>query len=304
MMNGDVYVRQCLQTHPLCQQNMRGCRTSFDLHSRSVFLFFCVLALGCALLTRFLGKSVVEYRVRYDDACAGNGDTAAVAFRNAEMKRAFVYYELRGFYQSHSRIMGSFSGKQMNGRFDKNPKCAPGNSSFLPCGLLPTMFFNDTYALENGTFTEKGINFRDEIGKLFSGFHRRYYEESGKYYRWMLEDSFAQSFPGEIQNEHFVQWMKVSMHPNFRKLYAKSVNVVPENLVVNVTCNYPKSIFDGERYLVLMETGRMGGRNMFVSNISFFIFAMNFVFCIVLFMPCMTRKPYYQVDDVPLLDEE
>lgn len=301
MKNNDVYVSQCLQTHPLCQQNMRGCRPTSDLHSRLIFLFFSVIALGCALLTNFLGDKVKEYSIRYDNKCNEVGDSVTINFQNANLDKAFVYYELHGFYQNHFRISSSYSAKQMNGVYDNKPDCFPGDSTDLPCGLLPRMFFNDTYDLPNETFTDKDINYKDEIKKLYSGFNTRYYKEISKYNMWMLEPNFSQSFPGEIQNEHFVQWMKISMHPDFRKLYAKSIGNVPANLKVTITCNYPKEIFDGKRYLVLAKIGRMGGKNRFISYFNFFLFAMNLIFCGVFFLPCMKKKQNYQSDEVPLI---
>ena len=91
------------------------------------------------------------------------------------------------------------------------------------------------------------------------------------------------------------------MHPDFRKLYAKSIGNVPANLKVTITCNYPKEIFDGKRYLVLAKIGRMGGKNRFISYFNFFLFAMNLIFCGVFFLPCMKKKQNYQSDEVPLI---
>ena len=83
------------------------------------------------------------------------------------------------------------------------------------------------------------------------------------------------------------------MHSDFRKLYARfdtSTNAtVPANLEVTVSCNYGNGTFAGERYVVLMKTGGMGGKNEFIAYVNFALFALNLVFGLVFFCPCLRR---------------
>ncbi|KAH0788598.1 cell cycle control protein [Histomonas meleagridis] len=287
-----LLVKPCMQTHPLCQQNMRGCRPTFDTNPKSIFLGISIFSLACALLTFLLSLKVEEFKVRYDDKCdfSVNGSQVQVNFGNPELSNAYIYFELHGYYQNHFRMANSFSQDQLLGKYVEDPSsCSPANKSLAPCGLLPQGFFTDTLTIPEN-FTDSGITWKNEVGKLFVKINSQYKADQ----QWMETDFFRTNFPGGTENEHFVQWMRISMHPDFRKLYARfdqnENRTVPADITVNVTCNYPNETFSGERYVVLMKNGGMGGKNLFIAYANFALFGLNLIFGLLFFCPCIRRN--------------
>lgn len=349
-MSRQAYSHPCLQTHPACQQTLRGCRPALDHNPRMFLASISFFHLACGILLLATSLSTKEYKVRYDDQCFdsdhGIPNTIQVEFDNPEFSgNAYLYYELHGFYQSHFRFMSSFSANQFQGRYESSTdNCNPTNNDYFtsndvkdskfalsrfndhdaipcPCGLFPTYFFTDTYQIldPNSGFTDKRISWRHEIKNLFKLPNSRYSDKQ----RWMKSSSVLTSlststnvdeakaskmsdvFPGETLNEHFIVWMRTSHQPTFRKLYMKFnktdndliglPTTVPENLRVQVTCNYDKSVFDGERWLVLVKPNQMGGNNLVLAYINFALFVIVLLFSLTFCVfkeNCVRRHSY------------
>ena len=249
-------------------------------------LFVVFLAIGVALAAT--QGEYQEYRVRYDDKCE-TGDSITVKINiEKEMKQpVFFYYELHNFYQNHFRFRGSQDRDQFHGRYTYQPsECAPlvlasdNQSTLAPCGLMPVYFFNDYYVLPSEyNFVDNGISWKGEIGKLFNPINDNYTGAS----RWMLQGIQGEFFPGELENEHFINWMRTANNPTFKKLYAKTSTTIPQGeLTVGVTCNYDKNIFQHERYLAIVHPAKFGGRN-FVLFISCFVMDAFLLIGIIIF---------------------
>ena len=70
----------------------------------------------------------------------------------------------------------------------------------------------------------------------------------------------------DVDNEHFIVWMRPAALPNFRKLYGVIKTSVPAGTVLtfSVTSAFPVSVFSGKKSLVLSTMSWMGGKNDFL----------------------------------------
>eukprot|EP00920_Eleutheroschizon_duboscqi_P042352 GHVT01101219.1.p1 GENE.GHVT01101219.1~~GHVT01101219.1.p1 ORF type:complete len:195 (+),score=34.57 GHVT01101219.1:300-884(+) len=79
---------------------------------------------------------------------------------------------------------------------------------------------------------------------------------------WMDETLF----PGQVENGHFIVWMRTAALPSFRKLYGKVVirSDLTLPVFIKVDNRYPVAAFDGRKFVVLSTASWLGGRNMFL----------------------------------------
>ncbi len=83
----------------------------------------------------------------------------------------------------------------------------------------------------------------------------------------------SQLYPGvfpegsnNIENEHFIVWMRVAALPTFRKLYGKIDKTLEKGDTITVTIHsrFNVAAFDGSKSIVLSTTSFLGGRNPFL----------------------------------------
>lgn len=245
-----------------------------------------IIHFGIGILVVSLGSKSETWTKRYDNICdlGPHNDTGAgvITFDLGEVVsgRFFLYYELEGLQHNHFRFAGSYSENQMLGKYvEEASECSPletiDDHPIFPCGLRPYYFFNDSFtALTPGTFSETDIAWSGEIGGLFKEPSDEYPEEQ----RYLLNYT---AFPGETVNEHFVVWMRTAKDSHFRKLWARAVvEELGRFLRFSVSCDYPWSIYDGPRRLVLVKVGGLGGRNLFIGIVNFVLFALCGVFAL------------------------
>jgi hypothetical protein len=205
--------------------------------------------------------------------------------------RFYVYYELRGFQQNHFRFQGSFSSEQLRGKYVESPlSCTPlfsdaDGRDLMPCGLYPFYFFRDSYDLDPYFFDETGISWEKEVGSLFKAPDPSGPYNSSRFSRHLLQ--WAERFPGETENEHFVVWMRTAKGPVFRKLWAKARGgQIPALVNVTIHCDFPFNDFTGERHLVLVKVGGLGGRNMFIMIVTWALFLLFAIFAALFKLSC------------------
>ena len=242
-------------------------------------LLFLAAGIVFVVITNNMFEEDVEYNDECLDQIANNNHTSnncTVYFNITKTLKGEVIllYHLDNFYQNHRRIFMSKSDKQIKGSYltyKQLSSCAPkisvNDSSspsalYLPCGLAPLSFFNDTYHFTDlelsAKFTEEGISLVQERKKIYKPISPQYKEGI----RW-LEDIT----PKGTTDEHFIVWMRTAAMPNFIKVFSICHDCVINEGVyeVQVQLNYPQSMYDGGRSLIITTTSALGSRSYFIS---------------------------------------
>jgi len=246
---------------------------------------FALIGFGVALIA--INASIVEVKVRYDNdkACIGQATcTITVPVPEAMSPPIFVYYQINNFYQNHRRYINSRSSTQLAGEVpstDAEKKkvredCSPvvtnedmgqtvdltgqalvATDIAIPCGLIAKSVFTDKYSMfqSDGT-TPIPI---DPTNIAWPSDRENKFKNPNK----DLKGQWA-----NIEDEHFIVWMRTAGLPDFRKLWGKldRVEDLPAGeYKVTVTNSYSVDEFEGEKWLVLSTTGAFGGKNNFLA---------------------------------------
>lgn len=193
----------------------------------------------------------------------------------ADMKApVYVYYELQNFYQNHRRYVKSRSDTQLAGTVYTDPakvsECDPLRSRdgrvLHPCGLVANSYFNDTFALAGPTgfgLNEAGISWESDRKQKFKAISPA---DQARYASSVVFINETYPGVGNVDNEHFIVWMRPAALPNFRKLYGRIERDVPAGttLVFDVAAHYPVAGFDGKKALVVSTLSFLGGKNPFL----------------------------------------
>jgi hypothetical protein len=234
---------------------------------------------------------VVEYKIQYDGAGAAQGTSGCQLSAGSGLSKVctltfhtdadmngpvYVYYELDNFYQNHRRYVKSRSDLQLAGTIytsasdsgisDCDPLTSRGGRVLHPCGLVANSYFNDTFALSPGsnfTMNEKDISWASDRSKKFVAISQA---DQIKYASQVVFINETYPGVGNVDNEHFIVWMRPAALPNFRKLYGRIEKDIPagSQLKFDVTAHYPVSGFDGKKSLVISTLSFMGGKNPFL----------------------------------------
>jgi hypothetical protein len=265
------------------------------------FLFFGMAFIGLGAAVLVYSNDVVEENIRYSedgDCLKGENSIKICTFDVQKDMEApiMVFYQLDGFYQNHRRFVKSKSDLQLSGvdlpldnltklgvcdpiiqnkdtgrnvSYDGTPlnEAAPAN----PCGLIAKSYFNDTYKLYSGDYVKTEIKI-DETGIAWQADREWKYkhaqnpngEKDEKYWekiQWI-----------DVENEHFIVWMRPSGLQNFRKLWGRirSNITAGTKLTLEISNNYPVDRLNGSKYFVLSTVNSFGGKNNFL-GISYII---------------------------------
>lgn len=145
----------------------------------------------------------------------------------------YVYYQLDNFYQNHRRYVKSRSNTQLMGNWlevDQLDDCDPikrnkdlGRDVALsgkdlvmdepafPCGLVAKSFFNDTFTLyklggQAINIDDTNIAWKSDVEYKFKNLDKPDWKDL----QWQ-----------DVENPHFIVWMRTAGLPNFRKLYGE-----------------------------------------------------------------------------------
>ena len=261
-----------------------------------IFVIFGLVFLALGIVIIIYSNDIIEVKKRYDDAdCTTtekDGEICTFSFEiNEKMKQnVIVYYEIHNFFQNHRRYMKSRSNDQLEGEYisledmKDREDCKPaitneemGKSISLagtelnkddvaiPCGLIAKSYPEERFklSLKNGeddftqiSIDEKNIAWGPDKEKLFKNVKVK--NEPDDYYKkiqWV-----------NMEDEHFIVWMRPSLLPNFRKLYGR-IHQDLEKGTYQVTVSKPLNVkeFNGEKYFVLSTVNVFGGKNWFLS---------------------------------------
>eukprot|EP00012_Vannella_robusta_P013539 CAMPEP_0206200608 /NCGR_PEP_ID=MMETSP0166-20121206/10985_1 /ASSEMBLY_ACC=CAM_ASM_000260 /TAXON_ID=95228 /ORGANISM="Vannella robusta, Strain DIVA3 518/3/11/1/6" /LENGTH=235 /DNA_ID=CAMNT_0053618987 /DNA_START=108 /DNA_END=812 /DNA_ORIENTATION=- len=196
---------------------------------------------------------------RYDNLCDLNRK-CTFRFELEEDLEApvYLYYRIEGFYQAYRKYYGSRSFSQLRGEnandYDTLGGCTPKISEddeendpsavFLPCGLIATSFFNDTYTLlkDNGERVDqssKDVNIPSDASL---------YDDPGP-------DTEGIRVVNSFENPLLMVWMRAAALPNFIKLYA----IIDEDLdagmyKMEIKNHYPVEEYNARKYFKLATT--------------------------------------------------
>lgn len=281
-----IYVHPYRQTNPICQQTLRGCRPTFDHHPVSFFVVFAILHLLIGIISICLTNDIKEYKVRYDDKCNLSEENptgeADIIFDNPALEgELFFYFELHDFYQTYFLTSKKFSVTDLRSKFIDYPlQCQndTNNTSLpiFPCGIIEQTFFTDNFIFLNSNFSDLDISWRYEKKNL----HKKSNQKNITIAPQSLNITDQKSY--ESVNEHFIVWMRISAHPDFRKLYAKTYSGCVSRLHIKAHCTYSYNLYHGNRYVVLLQPNGLGGRSLVLAIFNFAFLAVN-VILILLF---------------------
>jgi hypothetical protein len=253
----------------------------------STTLCFLILGIifviiGAVLL--YMTSKIKDFVVRYDDvkqcveAMNTTNKTCAIdiTLQDTFEPPVMVYYQLENFFQDHRRYIKSKSVDQLKGQelsisgisLDCDPIITIGDLGFnktigglelndtaiaSPCGLIARSLFNDTYNLtDNGTFLSiNESNITWDSDKLYSRYKR---SKNANNTQWT-----------DVENEHFMVWMRPAGLPDFRKLWGRiNTTLNPGTYQLIINNNYPVASFNGKKSFVLSTVNIFGGRNNFL----------------------------------------
>lgn len=272
--------------YAIIQQDLKRCRLRTVPYYASVFFYFLGvihLFLFCLLTNVSENNTVIK---RYDDSC-GDSKTCVVNFTlNSDLNPPFgLYYRLTNFKQMHRRIYSSYSEEMLAGHVaskESIEKCYPfiylNNSRnisnlFVPCGLLASLVFNDTFNIINFSYMrDNDIALNTDVDLLFSEPNSLYNQSQ----LWLSDTGLFIS--GQV-DRHFIVWMRKSAFSPFRKLYAVSnVKMPAGNYSIAIRNNYNTSLFNGEKYFVLTENHSLSPNIKGATNVIVYIICL--LFCI------------------------
>lgn len=213
----------------------------------------------------------------------------------------FLYYHLSNYYQNHRRYLKNIDFQQLLGQNVSKKELSDGtckplgvdksmDKAIYPCGLIANSVFNDTFSdltqlndqgASNGTYvmSERNIVWPNEKYKYVTPPYPASDVVPPPFWRGGAgtEFSFGDNYEdGKVfdptKSEHFQVWMRTAGFPSFRKLFQRNdtAPLVAGRYSINVTDNYPVSMFEGTKAFVISTSSWMGGRNpiMGASNIS------------------------------------
>ena len=258
-----------------------------------VMIYFGVIAVFSFLFGALFYVSygnTIQYEVRYDDKCELKDQNCEITFDIKEEIKGKVYlkYKLTNYYQNHRRFMESKNRDQLAGKYvdyDGMSSCEPIISVddskepadwIIPCGVSATSVFNDTFTVQGVEFSESGIAWDCDEEWNYSPLSKDYTEGN----LWLKNSPI---FPGDQTNEHFIVWMRVGAFPTVIKKYAicNDCTIPKGELKVTIQNNYPTSLFEGEKSLILLKDSSVKSKNDSMGIIFLFIGALCTLFLIL-----------------------
>jgi hypothetical protein len=94
-----------------------------------------------------------------------------------------------------------------------------------------------------------------------------------------------------MQDEHFIVWMRTAGLPNFRKLWGKIEQDLDEaQYKIIIENNYAVNTFQGKKYFVLSTTNALGGKNYFLAVCYIVVGTLCCLFAFIFCIAYMRKK--------------
>ncbi|CCH61565.1 hypothetical protein TBLA_0F00210 [Henningerozyma blattae CBS 6284] len=215
-------------------------------------------------------------------------------------KSILIYYKLTNFYQNHRKYVESFDDKQLKGEAvklaDLTANCKPlkndGEKIIYPCGLIANSLFNDTFQqrfvgvnnTEDYELTNKKIAWKTDRHK----FKKTKYNVTDivpppNWYKLFPNGYTDENLPDLSEWEEFQNWMRTAALPKFYKLILKNeTGHLPKGqYIMNITLNYPVTIFGGSKSFVMTTNSIIGGRNIALSIVFIVVAGVSAIFALI-----------------------
>ena len=285
----EVYER--IKNSRFKQQNLPAWRPVPTIGSTTViFMSLGIIFVALGIIILVYANKIIEKKVSYSDKCDKIGQNCSVDFRlEKDMKKdIMVYYQLDNFYQNHRRYVKSKNDDQLKGKEVKEKtlkddcKYALTNKEMnktknfdgskilkekdiaIPCGLIAKSFFNDNFSIalnnkKNGNCLIKFDDNKkipiDETNIAWSADKKNKYKNSKNPSKQWIN----------MEDEHFIVWMRPAALPNFRKLWGRiKEDLKPGNYTLYVDNIYDVERFKGKKYIILSNINQFGGKNKFL----------------------------------------
>ena len=276
-----------LQNSPFKQQKIPSWRP--NLSGKQIFIIYQFVGVLCFMFGLFclIKSNEIEELVfpDYEGNCNRTDRKECLSgIADADMKPPLLlYYELDNFYQNHRRYVKSRSDRQLSGQnltvveLTNSKECEPaynnsvigvsksvtgkpldGGAAAFPCGLIAKSFFNETYKV---FINEEEVKV-DETNIAW---------KSDKKYKFKNYDLDSQWL--DVENEHFIVWMKTAPKAKFRKLWGRLNTTIKKNdiVTIGVNNNYLSSRYGAKKNLVITTVNVLGGKNTFLAVSSIII---------------------------------
>lgn len=164
------------------------------------------------------------------------------------------------------------------------------NDPAIPCGLVAKSVFNDTFELYDSKnqrvkIVETGIAWSSDIQYKFKNLEEKE----------IPKDLGAKSYKDvqwfDMQDEHFIVWMRTAGLPNFRKLWGKiNDKLEPGEYTVKINNQFEVAPFQGRKFFVLSTTNALGGKNYFLAVCYIVVGTLCMLFAFIFCIAYMRKK--------------
>jgi hypothetical protein len=129
----------------------------------------------------------------------------------------------------------------------------------FPCGLTAATHFTDRFTFRRQFIFDTIPIDSDDIAWP-SDIDYKFKNLGGK-------DTYQKQWT-DIEDEHFIVWMRLAPLPTFRKFYGRIEEDLDEgDYIIVIQNNYDVSEWDGEKHFVLTTTNPFGGNNEFLGGL-------------------------------------
>ena len=246
------------------------------------YIIFAAIFISIGIVLLIFSNQIVTLEIPYNDECKEKKICNISKKIEKDMnKPIMIYYKLDGFFQNHRRYVKSKSQKQLYGKsptstleeIKSSKDCEPVYTnkdmgfikSFngtalnkedvsIPCGLMAKTFFNDIFT--NWTIGNVNI-YPNETGIAWEKDKKLFKNSEKTEKQWI-----------DIEDEHFIVWMRPAGLPNFTKLWARiDDRDLKEGDTLNFTVhnNFNVTYYNGNKKIILSTTNKFGGKNEFLA---------------------------------------
>lgn len=162
------------------------------------------------------------------------------------------------------------------------------NDIAIPCGLIAKSVFTDSYRISDvAGFTDESddltIDDSDIAWKSDVEFKFKNQKELG--------DAWETKQWLNVEDQHFIVWMRTAGLPQFRKLYGRIAEGLEADTQywVRIQNTYDVSGFNGTKTFVLSTTNALGGQNYFLAISYMVVGALCLVLAMIFLGVCLSK---------------